>query len=118
MIGDLAAVPVGGPSGFGHGRYAAAPRVGLDPVETALGDQPLEVFEPGLRFSGSDGHRTLRGQCGITLDVVRMQRLFDPEGPVLGELPGPGERGLPVPHLAGVDEYVHLVARAPPGLPH
>ena len=57
-------------------------------------------------------------KLAIAVDILRLQRLFEKEGPELLELAGARERRLPVPHLARVDQDVDVAAGPAPGLAH
>ena len=103
VIDDLPAVGVGEPTCFDERRDATASGVGLDPVEAAVGDEALEIFETGLSLTRRDRDGTLCREVAVAFDIVRMQWFLDPERTVGQELSSAFLCRFPVPNLTGVE---------------
>src|SRR5207244_365862 len=74
----------------------------------------LKFFDVANLFARGDPHRTLRAETSVTLEVVRMERLFEPGEIERFELFGPPNRRRGVPAQAGIDHQFHLRADALP----
>ena len=76
-----------------------------------MADQ-LGVFgRGGQHFTGGDGGVELRGQCGVALVVVGVERFLDPHQVELLEDAAHALRGGAVPLLVGIDHQRRVVAQ-------
>ena len=88
----------------GRWRFQAQLGYGADgTVYLAVDEQVLEIFVARFGFAGGDGDGAFFTEAGVAIDIVGLQRLFEPEDILFGELFSAFETGLPVPDLAGVD---------------
>ncbi len=95
-----------------EGRDAAHARgVGHQVVGGAVADQVPVFGGAGQHLAGGDRGIELRGQRGVALVVVGVQRLLDPDQVERLQRPAHALRGGAVPLLVGVDHQRHRVAQ-------
>src|SRR5262249_40077472 len=96
---DAQAMALGGvpADSLGAGQAAYAGHVHLHDVDAADIHHALELADVANLLARGDAHRTLSAEPGVALDVVRMQRLFQPGKIELLELLRTANRGRGVP---------------------
>src|SRR5260370_11296196 len=106
------------PDALGPAKPADESHVNLNDVDAAHVHHLAEFFDIANLLAGRDADRTLSAEPGIYLDVVRVQRLFQPSQVEFLELPGTTDGSARIPAQTAIDHSFDVLAQTLTGGAH